>query len=820
VLYGLSDISAPGGVPNRAAVQKLPAGPWTATRIKLDTTVNDPGGNLTLGTEARYTAPAAGYYRIEGTVTGFFNTTGIANPYAAIYVNGTERIHGTGLESLTAGGISLLAAGITQLAKGDKVELWVNNHSSEAETWNGKEGEIVRSPASSLNRLMVGPIQGPEGPAGPTGPAGPEGKGEVSKAELAAEQARAETAEGQRVQLGSINAPFVRQVEHNEGAGASFTVNMPKGVLAGSTLLLLAQSELSESNITNVTSPGATWALVNKVTATGKGKGLCLDVWMATKMPAQALNYKVTVSQTVGDQHIAEIVEVEGVLELDAAQTSTSAFPTTTELPGTFTSGSQLVKGLTKAQVEALKVGWQIIGITAGTPNLAFPFRTTISELKPATGEVKCSAAAVETGTGVSIYPKPEAPSTAFGAGQPTPQAYDLVIAQCGVTSPPTGPGFFYTVPGSVNITPRPTGDFYLTGYGNGIACWYIGQSSPIQPAFYYEANVGSEGFYTWQVLAFKFPTGVAGLSAGGVLPGALKSSTGMLDPAVATPIPPVVSVGPGAWTNIGETGGNEVKIDKPKGSLQWRFEQSGTSVRYRGTLHVKAGVGELKAGEMLWTTPKEPATVPSALTSLDIAYGAGRLVTAAVCSTFAGQETTAETEAGKVKLKKVAKAVCEALGWGAGITVTGANIPGGTTIAKVEAAKEEVELSAAPTTTVASIAVTFGASPYVRGFTAAQLEPLAVGEYVSDSAGVYAASAATTIAEVKAATGELKLSALAGSAVTEDIFYVTPAGLTFAKALLGSPNPTTTAGAGAVRVPVGIPQGSTVYIDGSYAVP
>lgn len=136
----------------RAAVQKIPSGGFH--KVILDKVAKDPGGNVNTSTGV-YTAPADGYYHVDGAVRFVAK---FPNGALAIFVNGAEALLGT--QTLT-NNVGLAVAGILSLKKGDVVELQVQQESGEELSISGE----------TSNRLHVARVG-----SGQTGPEGPEGK--------------------------------------------------------------------------------------------------------------------------------------------------------------------------------------------------------------------------------------------------------------------------------------------------------------------------------------------------------------------------------------------------------------------------------------------------------------------------------------------------------------------------------------------------------------------------------------------------------------------------------------------------------------------
>jgi len=135
----------------RHATQKIKTA--TATQVKLDTVINDPGSHVNLTTGA-YVVPATGYYHVDGEVT-IPNAKGYCAAY--IYKNGREVIHGNEVGGgLTTGVLSLNANGIVYAAAGETLELWVYQESGSEQPVEG---------GATTNRLCV--MRVGEGPAGP-----------------------------------------------------------------------------------------------------------------------------------------------------------------------------------------------------------------------------------------------------------------------------------------------------------------------------------------------------------------------------------------------------------------------------------------------------------------------------------------------------------------------------------------------------------------------------------------------------------------------------------------------------------------------------
>jgi len=144
----------------RKAAQKIP--PNVFTRLKLDTAINDTGGNLNL-TEGWYTVPRDGYYHVDGNVGMNVAVGGNYVSIPAILVNGAEVMRGTRWNQSAAGiaSINHVVSGILYAKAGDHIELCA---------WqNGPETELVVTEAAAVNRLSVMPAAsaGPQGPAGP-----------------------------------------------------------------------------------------------------------------------------------------------------------------------------------------------------------------------------------------------------------------------------------------------------------------------------------------------------------------------------------------------------------------------------------------------------------------------------------------------------------------------------------------------------------------------------------------------------------------------------------------------------------------------------
>jgi hypothetical protein len=106
----------------RSSLQKIPTA--SGTRVKLDKVLFDLGANFNIA-EGFYVVPVAGYYSVTGVASIALTAVAEATFIVAIGVNGIERIRGHRFEAKPgAPGLENgTAAGILQLAKGDKVEL-------------------------------------------------------------------------------------------------------------------------------------------------------------------------------------------------------------------------------------------------------------------------------------------------------------------------------------------------------------------------------------------------------------------------------------------------------------------------------------------------------------------------------------------------------------------------------------------------------------------------------------------------------------------------------------------------------------------------
>jgi len=107
----------------RNAAYTLPANGWQ--KIPIDTKDFDPGNNISTSAN-RYTAPATGYYQVNGEVA-LGPTTGNISVmvHSAIYVNGTYVRSGTVVSNSDNNGYMRAGvADILSLNAGDYVELW------------------------------------------------------------------------------------------------------------------------------------------------------------------------------------------------------------------------------------------------------------------------------------------------------------------------------------------------------------------------------------------------------------------------------------------------------------------------------------------------------------------------------------------------------------------------------------------------------------------------------------------------------------------------------------------------------------------------
>lgn len=144
----------------RKAAQGIPD--KTFTKIKVDTIIKDPGGNIE--SEVGYKVPAEGYYQVSGQVIfdGVYTAA-----LAAIYVNGVEKLRGT--QNGGAGIQSPVVDGIVFATKGQKIELIAYQEA-------GAEHKLLVS-TGEFNYLTVMRVgEGPEGKEGKAGAAGAEGK--------------------------------------------------------------------------------------------------------------------------------------------------------------------------------------------------------------------------------------------------------------------------------------------------------------------------------------------------------------------------------------------------------------------------------------------------------------------------------------------------------------------------------------------------------------------------------------------------------------------------------------------------------------------
>ena len=127
----------PGGVGNtaarafRSAAFTYPTATWTA--IPLDTVSFDAGGHLTLGAAAKYIAPVAGFYKVDGhaalTVSpGYF--------YAiSVFKNGLEVTRGDYMaqrSAVTGDNLNLQVHDVVQCAAGDALSVRVYAQTASA----------------------------------------------------------------------------------------------------------------------------------------------------------------------------------------------------------------------------------------------------------------------------------------------------------------------------------------------------------------------------------------------------------------------------------------------------------------------------------------------------------------------------------------------------------------------------------------------------------------------------------------------------------------------------------------------------------------
>ena len=137
----------------RNAEQKIPTG--ALTTIKVDKAIKDPAGNFDL-TNGYYVCPSAGYYHVDGSVACSVKANIGVN--SAIRVNGTLKILGS-LGYFNAETTPFAqVAGIVECAKGDHIELAVEQGAGEERKltlaeWNNR-----------LSVMLVG--EGPEGKGG------------------------------------------------------------------------------------------------------------------------------------------------------------------------------------------------------------------------------------------------------------------------------------------------------------------------------------------------------------------------------------------------------------------------------------------------------------------------------------------------------------------------------------------------------------------------------------------------------------------------------------------------------------------------------
>jgi len=142
------------------AAGNLPTG---TSKLNIDTAISDPGGNLNVAA-GYYTAPAEGHYSVAANLV--VAPAANQNIFVMVYVNGAERLRGGQIEKPPGGVVTVVAAGVLKLAKGDHVEVWA-----------GAGAEATIYIAEQFNRLSVAPAatQGQPGPAGPQGVQGPAG---------------------------------------------------------------------------------------------------------------------------------------------------------------------------------------------------------------------------------------------------------------------------------------------------------------------------------------------------------------------------------------------------------------------------------------------------------------------------------------------------------------------------------------------------------------------------------------------------------------------------------------------------------------------
>lgn len=465
------------------------------------------------------------------------------------------------------------------------------------------------------------------------------------------------------LKAGRVNAPSLIQNGHAEAA--SLTLGKP--VTAGNTLMLVASSELSVANIGTVTSAGAGWTKVSSVTFAGE-KGCSLDVWIATNVPGGTT--KVEVTKSPAEQMTWEVIEWAGELELDKATTVTGAAvaePQTTTCETV--EGSLLLKSVSTAVCEKLVVGWGVVGTGEIIAGEFIPVGATITKIETAKEEVKISKAAAKSAVGLGVrfgFAGPiKAPSQSFAAGDLVLVNYSGKVTQ-----------ILETV---ASIKPEPKAMLELTGFNSfGLDCYYLNPATPVKVELTLKEPVTEASHYSLQVLSFKVSTGVAGLNAAGVLAGTLNTPSGKLDPTFPTVIPSFVTVGPTIWQNIISV--NEPKIEPPAGSLQYRFEQSGTSLRLRGTLTVKPGQ-EITKGEVVFNVPTA-LTRPAVACTMDVGFGTPRV------------EATGSFAAGAEVITGLTKAQVEQLA--VGDAVNGISIAFGTTVTELKPATGEVKISLA----------------------------------------------------------------------------------------------------------------------------
>ena len=158
----------PGGIGNtaarlnRGAAFSVPGG--VATKIPLNLATYDAGGNAQVA-NGRYVCPAAGYYKVDGSVSGSMGTggSGPVEIYASVYQNGARVSTGAivTVPYASGGDIGETVADVVKCNAGDYLELYVYQ--------TGPPVALYVSPIMNYLAVVKVDQAGPKGDKGDSG---------------------------------------------------------------------------------------------------------------------------------------------------------------------------------------------------------------------------------------------------------------------------------------------------------------------------------------------------------------------------------------------------------------------------------------------------------------------------------------------------------------------------------------------------------------------------------------------------------------------------------------------------------------------------